>query len=113
MVVWRCGITAWSGLYNRISCISDGNADYHRQSWNGVCRWIHRNPDHDSNCNVPDPQSGSKCESGGIDMVDWMIAGIVIAIIGMAIAYIVKAKKKGVKCIGCKSCSGNCSCHHE
>ena len=39
------------------------------------------------------------------------IAAIVL-IIGGAVAYIVKAKKSGKKCIGCPdsaSCSGNCS----
>ncbi|MBO5220762.1 MAG: FeoB-associated Cys-rich membrane protein [Clostridia bacterium] len=46
---------------------------------------------------------------------------IVVAILGAAIAYIVKAKKSGKKCIGCPdgcctatkkeaSCSGTCSC---
>ncbi len=36
----------------------------------------------------------------------------ILLIIGAAILYIVKAKKKGRKCIGCpdsSSCSGNCS----
>lgn len=37
---------------------------------------------------------------------------IVLAIVGAAAAYIVRAKRRGVKCIGCdvKSCSGSCSC---
>ncbi len=39
---------------------------------------------------------------------------IVIAVIlALAVAYVVRAKKKGVKCIGCpnsKSCSGSCNC---
>ena len=34
---------------------------------------------------------------------------ILAVIIGSAVAYIVKAKKNGVKCIGC-SAGGNCSC---
>ena len=42
-----------------------------------------------------------------------IIAIVVIAlIIGGAVAYIIKAKKSGKKCIGCPdsgSCSGNCS----
>ncbi len=45
-------------------------------------------------------------------MVDFVIIGIVILILGGAVAYIVKAKKKGAKCIGCPAggmCSGNCS----
>ncbi len=36
----------------------------------------------------------------------------VIMILGLAIAYIVCSKKKGVKCIGCpfgSECSGNCT----
>ena len=56
-------------------------------------------------------------------MADFIIAGIVVLLIGAAIAYIVKAKKSGVKCIGCPNsgcshsntssgcsgCSGSCS----
>ena len=37
---------------------------------------------------------------------------IVLLIVGGAIAYIVKAKRSGQRCIGCpdgKACSGNCS----
>ena len=45
-------------------------------------------------------------------MLDDVIAIAVIAlIIGGAVAYIIKAKKAGQKCIGCpysKTCSGNC-----
>ena len=38
-----------------------------------------------------------------------LIVVIILAIIlGLAITYIVKSKKKGVKCIGCPS-GGNCS----
>ncbi len=40
-----------------------------------------------------------------------------VLIIGGAAAYVLKQRKKGVKCIGCpngESCSGNCcSCHKE
>lgn len=46
-------------------------------------------------------------------MIDDILAAIVlVAILGGAITYVVRAKKKGVKCIGCphsKNCSGNCS----
>lgn len=45
-------------------------------------------------------------------MANIMVVGIVFIIIGAAVAYIVKAKKSGVKCIGCPaggSCSGNCA----
>ncbi len=40
-----------------------------------------------------------------------IVIAIVVAILGGAIAYIIRAKKKGVKCIGCpagSSCSGHC-----
>ncbi len=43
---------------------------------------------------------------------------VIAVIIGLAAAYILKEKKRGVKCIGCPSgcscssggCSGNCGC---
>ena len=44
---------------------------------------------------------------------DYIVLVIVLAILGFAIGYIVKAKKSGQKCIGCphsKSCSGGCGC---
>ena len=53
-------------------------------------------------------------------MTDFVVALVVLAIIGVAVVYIVKEKKKGVKCIGCPAagtCSRNgknakCSCNH-
>lgn len=45
-------------------------------------------------------------------MADLVLAGILVVIIGAAVIYIVKAKKSGVKCIGCPAggnCSGKCS----
>ena len=48
-------------------------------------------------------------------MSNFIISVILILIIGLAIGYIVKAKKNGQKCIGCpyaKECSkGTCSCN--
>ena len=44
-------------------------------------------------------------------MIDLIIIAVVLVIIAAAITYIVKAKKSGVKCIGCsssKQCSHNC-----
>lgn len=44
--------------------------------------------------------------------IDFLILAVIAAILGAVILYIRKAKKKGVKCIGCPdsgSCSGNCS----
>ena len=44
-------------------------------------------------------------------MVDFIIAVIVLSIVGGAAFYIYRAKKSGTKCIGCpdsKTCGGNC-----
>jgi len=51
-------------------------------------------------------------------MTNIIVIAVVALILGLAIGYIVKAKKRGVKCIGCPagscgSCSGSCSCSHE
>lgn len=40
-------------------------------------------------------------------MADIIASVVIIAILAGAVAYIVRAKKKGVKCIGCPS-SGRC-----
>ena len=49
--------------------------------------------------------------------IDFIIIGVIIVIIGGAIAYIVKKKKSGAKCIGCpyagecgKSAKNDSSC---
>lgn len=45
-------------------------------------------------------------------LIDYIIIAVVVAVIGLVIFYLYKAKKKGVKCIGCPDgakCSGNCS----
>jgi len=51
-------------------------------------------------------------------MIDLIIGLIVMAIVGGAIGYIVKEKKRGVKCVGCPDapmcaskhmCQGNCT----
>lgn len=65
-------------------------------------------------------------------MADFILVIVLLLIIGAAVLYIVKEKKKGVKCIGCPSagacahahkcngdgsCSGHgdggCRCHEE
>ncbi len=47
-------------------------------------------------------------------MIDDIIAAaVIVLIVGGAVAYIIRAKKSGQKCIGCpdsKTCSHNCSC---
>lgn len=45
-------------------------------------------------------------------MENFIVIVILALIIGFALAYVIKARKKGVKCIGCPEggkCSGNCS----
>lgn len=41
-------------------------------------------------------------------MTNFIVVMIILLIIGVAIAYIVKEKKKGVRCIGCPA-AGTCS----
>lgn len=51
--------------------------------------------------------------------IDLIVIAVVAVTIGLVLWYIHKAKKKGIKCIGCpegakcsggcSSCSGNCS----
>ncbi|MBQ8767833.1 MAG: FeoB-associated Cys-rich membrane protein [Clostridia bacterium] len=45
-------------------------------------------------------------------MENFIIIAIVVLIVAFAVAYIVKAKKKGAKCIGCPA-GGNCSGNTE
>lgn len=45
-------------------------------------------------------------------MTDIIIIAIVAVIVGLAAGYVRKARKNGVKCIGCPAgskCPGNCS----
>jgi hypothetical protein len=45
-------------------------------------------------------------------LIDYAIIAVVVMIIGLAVWYIHRSKKKGVKCIGCPSggtCSGKCT----
>ena len=37
------------------------------------------------------------------------VIAIVVAIVALAVGYIIKVKKRGVKCVGCPE-SGSCSC---
>ena len=60
-----------------------------------------------------------------MNLVDIIVIAILAVLIGGAIAYIIKAKKNGQKCIGCphskqcsnaqngKSCSGSCHCNEN
>ena len=42
-------------------------------------------------------------------LTDIIVTVVLIVVLGTAIAYIVKSKKSGVKCIGCPS---GCNCSH-
>lgn len=46
-------------------------------------------------------------------LVDGIVLAVILLIVGGAVAYIVKAKRSGKKCIGCpdsgSSCSGGCA----
>ena len=45
-------------------------------------------------------------------MTDYILLAIIVVIIGAAVAYIIREKKRGTKCIGCPNggaCSGHCS----
>ena len=47
-----------------------------------------------------------------MNLIDYIVLAVIVALLGGAAFYIYKAKKKGAKCIGCPSscsCSGNCS----
>ncbi|MBQ2934823.1 MAG: FeoB-associated Cys-rich membrane protein [Lachnospiraceae bacterium] len=44
-------------------------------------------------------------------MADMMVIAVVILIVGAATVYIIKAKKRGVKCIGCPM-AGECAHKH-
>ena len=45
-------------------------------------------------------------------MIDFVIVLIIVVIVGGALAYIRKEKKRGVRCVGCPSggiCNGKCA----
>ena len=54
-------------------------------------------------------------------MADFIIIAVLLIVVGAAIAYIIREKKRGVKCIGCpnagacaqKHAAGGCSCGHD
>ena len=49
-------------------------------------------------------------------MTNIMVIAVVALIVGAAVTYIIKAKKRGVKCVGCPmagECSRKNSCHSD
>lgn len=52
---------------------------------------------------------------GGI-LVNIIAVAVILIILGGAVFYLVRAKKRGQKCVGCpyaKQCGGVCSCKNE
>ena len=45
-----------------------------------------------------------------ITVVDVIVVAVIVFVVGGAIAYIIKAKKSGKKCIGCPD---GCSCNSK
>lgn len=48
-------------------------------------------------------------------MTDIIVVAVLVLVVGGAVRYIYKEKKRGAKCIGCphsKSCGGSCGCNH-
>ena len=48
-------------------------------------------------------------------MINVIVIAIVLAAVAAAVGYVIKAKKRGVKCIGCPSggnCQGCSGCGH-
>ena len=55
-----------------------------------------------------------------MELIDILIIAIIVLVVGGAGFYIIRAKRRGQRCIGCpdaKTCSGNCAfchaCHKE
>ena len=52
---------------------------------------------------------------GGI-LVNIIAVAVILIIVGCAVFYLVRAKRRGQKCVGCpyaKQCGGACSCKTE
>ena len=49
-----------------------------------------------------------------MNLTDYLVIAAVLLIVGLAVFYIIKEKKRGRKCIGCpygSSCPKNGACH--
>lgn len=46
-------------------------------------------------------------------MIDFIVGAILVVIVGLALAYIVKSHKNGIKCIGCPDSAGCPSCRRS
>lgn len=45
-------------------------------------------------------------------MIDYVVEAIIVAVVGSALAYIIKSGKNGIKCVGCPDAKNCCSCSH-
>lgn len=45
-------------------------------------------------------------------MIDFVIVAILVVVVGSALAYIIKSRKNGIKCVGCPDAKTCCSCGH-
>lgn len=47
-----------------------------------------------------------------MELIDYVVIGVIAVIVGLAALYVVRAKLSGRKCIGCPdspTCNGNCA----
>lgn len=45
-------------------------------------------------------------------MIDFVVGAILVVIVGSALAYIIKSRKNGIKCVGCPDAKSCHSCSH-
>lgn len=43
-------------------------------------------------------------------MIDFVVGAILVVIVGLALMYIIKSRKNGIKCVGCPEAKNCCSC---
>lgn len=43
-------------------------------------------------------------------MVDFVVIAILAVVVGSALRYLIKARKNGIKCVGCPAGGNCCSC---
>ena len=45
-------------------------------------------------------------------MIDIIVGAIIVAVVGSALAYIIRSRKNGIKCVGCPDAKYCCSGSH-
>jgi hypothetical protein len=50
-----------------------------------------------------------------MELETWIAIGVIALIVGLAALYVIRAKKKGKKCVGCpeSNCPGHCHCDQK